>query len=608
MTFLGKLNDAAYGFINNFLEVPARIFSDSATRRAWEAFRDIGNVMFVIAFLVIVYSQITGAGVSNYGIKRMLPRIIIAAILVNISFYVCAALVDISNIVGGGLYDLMKAINVGGNGEGANTGIENAWSGAVAGILGLTAIIALLAVIIFAPLSLLAFAITMLILVARQAFVILLIVVAPVAFVAYLLPNTESWFKRWWKALTALLMVYPIIALVFGASTLAARILMNVASTGNNDDNMLKIVALGVLALPLFAVPLILKGAMGAAGTLGTRLSGLQDRSNRFSSNKLKSSRFGEAKEAFERNRQVSKFRRRTGQGKIAKWGEDRGGAIGNAATWIGTRQKAFDSSSIGGKLGGTRGAAVATQGIHKQFDEDVAAFKTTMSGKSNEALIEIIRNQSLGSEQRAAAAGMIMSRDHRESHLQALHAVGQASTRAEVTGDQKELDTLSDIQKQMSHDMKDKPWALGDQAAGQLVNGVYGRSVNHEGKAQPKFGDIDAEIKDRVGKKLSAASIAKMNPDEMNHILDSALGNELNDVQLTKLKSSIEAARANPQMNDLIKSQEAVKHQQILDYIAQNHPNIGKTTAPESQTSGTPPSSNHPTDGSGDSTIISWK
>jgi hypothetical protein len=444
--------------------------------------------------------------------------------------------------------------------------------------------------VIMAPTTLLAFAVIILILIARQAFVILLVVMSPLAFVAYLLPNTESWFKKWWKAFSATLMVYPIIAAVFGVSTLASNILNNVSASEDNST-LLQLISLGVLAVPLLAVPALLKGSLSAAGGVGAKLAGLQDRANKRGLRGIKEGRIGEAKAAWDRSRQNNRFKRRTGEGKLATWGRSREGKIGNAAEWLGTRQKAFDSSSAGAKLGGTRGAAVATQGIFKQYDEDVAAFKTTMSGKSNEALIEMIKNSGLSSEQRAAAAGMIMSRDHRESHLEALHAVGQAAQKAEANNDTGELGTLSDIQKQMSHDMKDKPWALGDQAAGQLVNGVYGRSVNHEGKEQPRFGDINEEIKDRVGKKLSAASIAKMNPDEMNRIRDNAINGELDDKQLANLAATIEAARANPQMNDLIKSQEAEKHQVILDYIERTHPDLMKqptqaTTSQQASTS----------------------
>lgn len=615
MGFLGKVNDSAYGFLQKFLGINPSLINSDGTINAWKAFRDLANVAFVIAFLIIVYSQLTSAGISNYGIKKMLPRIVIAAILVNLSYYICAIMVDVSNIAGSSIYTLLKnSINIG-------SGVTDpSWQSVISGPSGIlaTAItgiaVVLLAIAIFlAPTTLLAFAVVILILIARQAFVILLIVVSPLAFVAYLLPNTESWFKKWWKALMATLMVYPIIGAVFGASTLAANIISSVKDSASDDPNFLQLMALGVMAVPLFAVPVLLKGALSSAGSIGQKIAGLQDRANRRAGAGLKKSQEDLGNRwkisAMNNNSRVSRafggltrrsVRRealRTSRGNEAKRSEssyfaNQLGDTDDNGNYT-ERAQRLQNAAAGGSIivkadpnAKVRAAAIATQGMHKQFDDDVSAFKTTMTSKSNDALLEMISSPGLSTEQRSAAAGIIMSRDHRESHLKALDAVGHASRQAEdasksVEDPKKaaeaklELESLSNIQKQMSHDMKDKPWALGDQAAGQLVNGVYGRSVNHEDKAQQQFGDITQEIKDRVEKKLSAASIAKMNPDEMTRILNLTEDGELNDAQLVKLQSSIKAARANPQMNDLIKSQEAEKHDKILKYITDNRPDL---------------------------------
>ena len=43
------------------------------------------------------------SNVDNYGIKRMLPKVIVTAILINLSFIICALAVDITNIIINGL-------------------------------------------------------------------------------------------------------------------------------------------------------------------------------------------------------------------------------------------------------------------------------------------------------------------------------------------------------------------------------------------------------------------------------------------------------------------------------------------------------------------------
>jgi hypothetical protein len=286
MNFLGTLNDSAFGYLESLLEVRPALIQDAATNKAWSAFRDVANVAFVIAFIIIIYSQISGVGVSNYGIKKLIPKLIAAAILVNTSFIITTLMIDLSNIVGSSIYSLLgSSIDIGTGSPGG----DNTWTNVMGNVLVGGAVILLVVAIIIAPVVLLALAMILLILVARQALVIMLVVVAPLAFVAFLLPNTESWFQKWWKAFTVVLMVYPVIGLVFGASTLASTILLGVAENGNGDDSqLLAIVALGVLAIPLFAVPLILKGALGAAGSIGGKLAGIQDKVNRGASGRIK--------------------------------------------------------------------------------------------------------------------------------------------------------------------------------------------------------------------------------------------------------------------------------------------------------------------------------
>lgn len=63
--------------------------------------------MFIIAFLAIIVSQVTGMGINNYGIKKMLPRLVVAAIAVNVSYYICQLIVDLTNILG---YEIQNAL------------------------------------------------------------------------------------------------------------------------------------------------------------------------------------------------------------------------------------------------------------------------------------------------------------------------------------------------------------------------------------------------------------------------------------------------------------------------------------------------------------------
>ena len=77
--------DKIYSIIADFLVVRSVTANmDSPLFQLWAVVSDIANSCFGSALLIIVYSQLTSIGISNYGLKKTLPRLVIAAILVNI--------------------------------------------------------------------------------------------------------------------------------------------------------------------------------------------------------------------------------------------------------------------------------------------------------------------------------------------------------------------------------------------------------------------------------------------------------------------------------------------------------------------------------------------
>ena len=284
--FMAKVTDASYGIVETMLLVrmPGATTNEGKSLYAsWGAVRNLANISFIIAFLIIIYSQITGMGINNYGIKRMLPRLIVAAILVNISYWVCAAAVEATNIVGASIKGLID--NAGnaalptGVFEDSQTG--NGWTG-IAG----TALVATGAVFVtFAvalPLLLSTFLVILGVVIAltlRQALIYLLIVISPLAFVAYLLPNTEGLFKKWFGLFKTLLLMFPIVAFVFAGSALASKILTGVAQ----GSPLLAAMAAGVAILPLIVVPTLIKTSSSVIGKFmnNNPTKGLIDRSKR---------------------------------------------------------------------------------------------------------------------------------------------------------------------------------------------------------------------------------------------------------------------------------------------------------------------------------------
>ena len=290
-----------YNFMQaNFLNIKSdQLFSNSGKGQEafkhWVAFRDIANIFFVIMIAIIIFSQVTGVGISNYGIKKMLPKIIIYAILVNISWYIVVIAIDISNIVGSTLF---KWLSNDGNWSFSSdvqketSPVEGILTGTVAtGALiaaGVTAaLVGGATILLFIASAALAVVMTVFILMIREAAVIVLVVTSPLAFVAGLLPNTEGLFKKWIKLTKNMLMIYPICSLIVGGALFVSNLLYGVV-----DDPLLKIIY-GVLPiLSLFAIIAIIKTVLsfidgltggnlrGALGKMSGRINAAAQDSN----------------------------------------------------------------------------------------------------------------------------------------------------------------------------------------------------------------------------------------------------------------------------------------------------------------------------------------
>jgi hypothetical protein len=278
---LAPITDAAYAFVSALLTVQPLATDttggDNQIYTAWTVMRDFANVAFVIVFLLIVFSQLTNIGINNYGIKKMLPRLILAAVLVNVSYWICAIAVDLSNIAGASMKGLFAdtagniTIPDGGTGstaEGAAGWVSLAATGLVATgaalYIGLSALLPALIIVLF---TILITAITLLI---RQVLIVLLIVVSPLAFVAYLLPNTESLFTKWRKLFGTLLLVFPIVGAIFGASELASKVI-TAAAPETEYTFAFQVMGAATAVIPLVLVPAMVKGTRALGGVIGGR-------------------------------------------------------------------------------------------------------------------------------------------------------------------------------------------------------------------------------------------------------------------------------------------------------------------------------------------------
>ena len=302
-SFVSKVSTASRSFFEHnekFMKTDPEVFNNDALKLGWKTARNLANVIVIVMLIVTIMSQISGFGITNYGVKKALPRIVVIAVLVNLSYVICQISVDVMNISGEAIRNAFEPI------------ISSAWSkvhydpGTFANIAGglstdaLTVILAyfgtktflasgesIILLAVFVIISIAAGVLLLfLVITVRSALVILLTVTSPLAVVLAVFPGTKRAFNRWFDLFKGVLLCYPMAALlVYGgnfASVIAMAALgLNSISIGGIDlpvNVFTLMVAAAASVAPIIALPgLIIKstGAIGATIQRFTRnLSG----------------------------------------------------------------------------------------------------------------------------------------------------------------------------------------------------------------------------------------------------------------------------------------------------------------------------------------------
>lgn len=251
-------------------------FSDqgSAIYKAWSSFRNLANIGFVIMLLVVVFSQVTNLGISNYNIKKILPKLIITAVLVNFSYLILGVAIDLSHIIGNGIGSAIRTIageSMSAEASAQASSIVSKIAGMVtgAGLIGGGVAIAttgpalILPVVLFVITTVISVFFGFVMLTIRQAAIIMVIVLSPLAMVLYALPNTAAVTKKYISTLKALLMLYPMFVLATSAGALASTIIV-----GTSTDMLMLIVGGLLNVLPYFAIPSMTSKSLAGLGAI----------------------------------------------------------------------------------------------------------------------------------------------------------------------------------------------------------------------------------------------------------------------------------------------------------------------------------------------------
>lgn len=275
---IGEGTDASYNFIQDMLKIDIKFFDTSSNNSAfepWKQVRTLANIGLIIFFMIVIISQVTGYGINNYGIKKILPKIILATILINISYVISQFLIDLSNLVGSSVLKLFQGFENtvflrAPNDIQTNAGLGA--SGALIIILGIMTIkqvsimTSLFALVIPLLISfIMVVVVTGLILLIRQAAAIALVIISPIAFLSLIFPNTERLFKFWKKGMSGILVMFPVIGMMFGAAGFISKLIVN-----SSDTFLMQTLGFVISGMPLIFTPSIVKSVLAAVPMIGT--------------------------------------------------------------------------------------------------------------------------------------------------------------------------------------------------------------------------------------------------------------------------------------------------------------------------------------------------
>jgi hypothetical protein len=254
--FRGLVDDAlrpSLELVGKTLLATPHVVGDERIRQLWQVGADIANALLVIAALAAAAVAMTHESVqTRYSIKEVLPRLFVAAVLVNASLALSGQMIAFANVLSTGL--MARSADAVEASERMATWVVAAVSRG--GIF-----------MIFLGLACAAVAIVLLVLyIVRAALIVLLVCAAPIMLLAHVLPQTEGLAHLWWRSMLAALSIQVAQALTLAVAvnvffTSEGHSALGLSATGGLIDLLLALCLLWVLLkIPFWAKEAVFSG------------------------------------------------------------------------------------------------------------------------------------------------------------------------------------------------------------------------------------------------------------------------------------------------------------------------------------------------------------
>ena len=187
----------------------------------WQVIRDVSNLFFVLILIAIAIGTILNVDTYNY--RRLLPRLILMAILINFSKTICGLLIDFAQVV---MYQFSSVISATGAQQlYLSFGIQKLFTIVKAGqnvdisnsIRLFDVVVGLSAGFIFLLIATIVIFVYLVVFVFRIVMLWILIVLSPFAFLLAAWPGgkAQGLSREWWSKFTEYVITGPLLMFFF---------------------------------------------------------------------------------------------------------------------------------------------------------------------------------------------------------------------------------------------------------------------------------------------------------------------------------------------------------------------------------------------------------
>ncbi len=189
-----------------------------AVRTGWTLVRDVANMFFALIILAIALGTILK--IESYNIKRLLPKVLLMAVLVNFSRTICGLMIDFAQVImitfaasfaavgGQGAGNMVKLLKI----DSIVYYTKKLGGSSNEPIKYLNVVISAILAVILLAIALVVVLVMVVVILMRMIMLWVLLVLSPLPFILSAFPQGEKYAQQFWQEFTKYVIVGPVIA------------------------------------------------------------------------------------------------------------------------------------------------------------------------------------------------------------------------------------------------------------------------------------------------------------------------------------------------------------------------------------------------------------